>query len=64
MSAAPRPDTIATDPYPGYRLKDGDAAFLDPGTPIYQVNGHLPSEELATRFSGSFLVYTATAPAP
>ena len=49
---------------PGYRLKDGDAAFLDPGTPIYQVNGHLPSEELATRFSGSILVYAATAPAP
>src|SRR5712692_3115824 len=22
---------------PNYRLKDGDAAFLDPGTPIYQV---------------------------
>src|ERR1700704_5627282 len=24
---------------PGYRLKDGDAAFLEPGTPIYQVRG-------------------------
>ena len=32
-----------------YRLKDGDAAFLEPGTPIYQVNGHPPSEQLAAR---------------
>src|SRR5438477_12935530 len=23
---------------PNYRLKDGDAAFLDAGTPIYQLN--------------------------
>jgi hypothetical protein len=32
---------------PSYRLKDGDAAFLEPGTPIYQVNGHPPGEQLA-----------------
>jgi hypothetical protein len=42
---------------PSYRLKDGDAAFLDPGTPIYQVNGHLPSEELAARFNGTIVAY-------
>lgn len=42
---------------PNYKLKDGDAAFLDPGTPIYQVAGHPPSEELAARFNGSFVVY-------
>ena len=48
---------------PGYRLKDGDAAFLDPGTPIYQVNGHLPSQELAARFNGSIVVYPAMTPA-
>ncbi len=44
---------------PSYRLKDGDAAFLDAGTPIYQVNGHPPGEELAARFSGQIVVYRA-----
>lgn len=29
---------------PGYRIKDGDAAVLEPGTPINQVNGHPASE--------------------
>ena len=48
---------------PGYRLKDGDAAFLDPGTPIYQVNGHPPSQELAARFNGSIVAYPALTPA-
>ncbi len=48
---------------PGYRLKDGDAAFLDPGTPIYQVSGYPPSEALAARFNGRILLYRATRPA-
>jgi hypothetical protein len=47
----------------GYRLKDGDAAFLEPGTPLYQINGHAPSEQLAARFNGSIVVYMAMAPA-
>src|SRR3977135_45006 len=38
---------------PHYRLKDGDAAFLDVGTPIYQVNGHPSSNQLAATFNGS-----------
>src|SRR5712664_3911763 len=42
---------------PGYKLKDGDAAFLDPGTPIYQVKGHPAAEQLAAQFNGSFAVY-------
>jgi hypothetical protein len=45
-----------------YRLKDGDAAFLDAGTPIYQVNGQPPGEQLAARFSGQIVVYRAMAP--
>ena len=49
---------------PNYRLKDGDAAFLDPGTPVYQVSGHSPSEQLAARFNGTILVYRVLAPAP
>jgi hypothetical protein len=47
---------------PSYRLKDGDAAYLDAGTPIYQVNGQPPGVELAARFSGRIVVYTAMAP--
>jgi hypothetical protein len=42
---------------PNYRIKDGDAAFLEPGTPIYQVAGHPPSEELAARFNRSIEIY-------
>ena len=48
---------------PSYRLKDGDAAFLDPGTPIYQVNGQSPAVDLAARFGGQIVVYKALAPA-
>ena len=49
---------------PTYRLKDGDAAFLDPGTPIYQIKGHTSSDQLAARFNGSLVVYQAMTPAP
>jgi hypothetical protein len=48
---------------PNYRLKDGDAAFLDAGTPIYQVNGQPPGEQLAARFNGQIVVYRVIAPA-
>ena len=44
---------------PNYKLKDGDAAFLDPGTEIYQVNGHTPTQELAARFNGQIVAYVA-----
>jgi hypothetical protein len=47
---------------PNYRLKDGDAAFLDAGTPIYQVNGQPPAAQLAARFNGQIVVYSVTAP--
>jgi hypothetical protein len=49
---------------PNYRLKDGDAAFLDAGTPIYQVNGHQSSDQLAAMFNGSVVVYRAMTAAP
>jgi hypothetical protein len=48
---------------PSYRLKDGDAAFLEPGTPVYQVNGHAPGEELAAHFNGGIVVYQVMSPA-
>jgi hypothetical protein len=44
---------------PGYEPKDGDAAFLESGTPIYQVRGQPPSEQLAARFNGHILLYLA-----
>lgn len=47
---------------PTYRVKDGDAAFLDAGTPIYQVNGQPPGEQLAARFNGQIVVYKPMAP--
>jgi hypothetical protein len=46
---------------PSYKIKDGDAAFLDPGTQIYQVNGQSPAHELAARFNGSIVAYVAHA---
>jgi hypothetical protein len=49
---------------PDYRLKDGDAAFLDAGTPIYQVKGYPPGEQLAARFNDRILLYTAMPPTP
>ena len=42
---------------PNYRIKDGDAAFLVPGTAIYQVTGHAVGEELEARFNGQIVVY-------
>jgi hypothetical protein len=47
---------------PNYRLKDGDAAFLDPASPIYQVNGQLPGEQLAARYNDQILLYRALPP--
>ena len=47
---------------PNDRLKDGDAAFLDARTPIYQVNGQPPAVQLAARFSGQIVVHMAAPP--
>ena len=44
---------------PHYRPKDGDAGLLDPGTPIYAINGHPPSELLAARREGTIRAYEA-----
>jgi hypothetical protein len=49
---------------PKYRLKDGDAAFLDAGTPIYQINGHSAGDQVAARFNGSLVAYHAVTSAP
>jgi hypothetical protein len=49
---------------PNYRPKDGDAAFLEPGTPVYQVKGRPPAEQLAARLNGHILVYVAVTKGP
>jgi hypothetical protein len=47
---------------PSYRLKDGDAAFLDVGTAIYQVTGSSPTQRLAVRSRGRLVLYQAGPP--
>lgn len=44
---------------PNYKVKDGDAAFLDKGTPIYSVTGYRPSFMLASDVGGRVTVYLA-----
>ena len=44
---------------PWYRYQDGDATFLDPGTPIYEVKGYSPKFRLATLEQGRPTVYEA-----
>ena len=47
---------------PQYRLKDGDAAFLEPGTSIYSVTGHPTDRLLAARREGRLIAYAAISP--
>jgi hypothetical protein len=44
---------------PSYRTKDGDAAFLNPGTPIYTVQGYAPQSRLAAQHDGQITLYEA-----
>lgn len=44
---------------PSYQAKDGDAAFLDAGTPIYSVQGYVPTFRLVARFAGQLTFYEA-----
>ncbi|MDA1036052.1 MAG: hypothetical protein O3B65_04120 [Chloroflexi bacterium] len=43
----------------GYQDQDGDATFLNPGTPIYAVRGYASSFRLAADLYGSMRVYEA-----
>jgi hypothetical protein len=44
---------------PSYRLKDGDAAFLDAGTPVYSVPGYAPTFRLVARLTSRLTFYEA-----
>ena len=43
----------------GYRHQDGDATFLNPGTPVYTVKGYSPKFRLATLEQGRPTLYEA-----
>ncbi len=44
---------------PWYRYQDGDATFLNPGTPVYEVKGYSPVFRLATLERGRATLYEA-----
>ena len=44
---------------PGYRLQDGDATYLNPGTPVYAVNGYSEQFRLGTVEDGRVILYEA-----
>ncbi len=46
---------------PAYHLKDGDAAFLAPGTPLYAVEGYKTSFRLAAYFGGRIVLFESDA---
>ena len=49
-----------SDPsYQTENRKDGDAGYLDPGTPVFAVKGYKPEFLLAARSSGELALYVA-----
>jgi hypothetical protein len=44
---------------PHYQINDGDAAFLDAGTPVYSVRGYAPTFRLNARTAGRLTFYEA-----
>lgn len=44
---------------PNYQSQDGDAAFLDAGTPIYRVQGYVPTFRLAAHQGGRIVLFEA-----
>ena len=50
-------DGTVHDPY--YQTKDGDAAFLDAGTPVHSVKGYVPTFRLVARFADRLSFYEA-----
>ena len=44
---------------PNYRIQDGDATFLNPGTQVYAVKGYAPEFRLGTLEEGKAILYEA-----
>jgi hypothetical protein len=45
---------------PGYKTKNGDAGYLEPGTPVYEVKGYEPSFRLAAYDGKTLKLYEVT----
>ena len=43
----------------GYRYQDGDATYMNPGTPVYSVKGYAPEFRLATLEEGRVTLFDA-----
>jgi hypothetical protein len=44
---------------PDYKSREGDAAYLQTGTPVYSLSGYSPDFRLAVRQDGKLLIYEA-----
>lgn len=44
---------------PAYQARDGDAAVVDAGTPVYTVRGYQPTFRLAVHRNGGIVLYEA-----
>jgi hypothetical protein len=44
---------------PSYKLQEGDAAFLEAGTPIYGVTGYRPAFRIGVKKAGGIVIYEA-----
>ena len=45
---------------PGYKIRNGDAAFLEPNTMVYSIAGYDPSSRLAAKREGNWYIYEAS----
>jgi hypothetical protein len=52
-------DNVHEPEYMSKHGKDGDAAFLEPGTPVYTVKGYQPTFRLAARMDDHIALYEA-----
>jgi hypothetical protein len=43
-----------------YKIRNGDAAFLEPGTTVYSIAGHDPALQVAAKREGKWYIYEAS----
>lgn len=44
---------------PDYKIQNGDAAFIEEGTPVYSIPGYAPDFRLVVRYDNEWLIYEA-----
>jgi len=59
LFALVRDNPPESDPTRAYRMRDGDAAFVPVGSPVFTVKGYRPSFRLAARHRGRLHLYEA-----